>query len=116
MQRVLLHSGKLHYDLLAELEKTGETRIALVRLEQLYPVPLDALRATLASYPGADVVWVQEEPENQGAWPFINQNVVPQLDRPIRVVARPASAATAAGSSKRSATELAELLAAATTL
>jgi len=115
VKRVLLHAGKLHYDLLAELEKTGESRVALVRVEQLYPTPIDALKATLASYPGAEVAWVQEEPENQGAWPFINQNVVPQLG-PIRVISRTASAATAAGSSKRSATELAELIATATTV
>jgi 2-oxoglutarate dehydrogenase E1 component len=116
VKRVVLHSGKLHYDLLAELEKSGEQRIALVRLEQFTPAPVEQLRAVLAGYRDAEVLWVQEEPENQGAWPFIAQQLVPQLDRPLRVVARAASAATAAGSSKRSAAELSELLAAATTL
>jgi 2-oxoglutarate dehydrogenase E1 component len=114
--RVLLHAGKLHYDLASALEKSGESRVALVRLEQFYPMPLDALRATLSSYPNAEVVWVQEEPANQGAWPFIAQQLVPLLGRPMHVVSRPASAATAAGSSKRSAAELSELLAAATTV
>ncbi|GAA2082600.1 multifunctional oxoglutarate decarboxylase/oxoglutarate dehydrogenase thiamine pyrophosphate-binding subunit/dihydrolipoyllysine-residue succinyltransferase subunit [Pseudolysinimonas kribbensis] len=116
IKRVVLHSGKLHYDLLAELEKSSEQRVALVRLEQLAPAPVDQLAAVLAGYPDAEVLWVQEEPENQGAWPFIAQQLVPHLDRPLRVVARAASAATAAGSSKRSAAELGELLATATSL
>lgn len=109
--RVLLHAGKIHYDLVAELGKRDDDgTIALVRVEQFYPVPVDGLRAVQNRYPNAELVWVQEEPENQGAWPFFNQEVAPQLDRPIRVVSRPASASPAAGSTKRSNAEQTELI------
>jgi len=65
----------------------------------------------LAGYPGADVVWAQEEPENQGAWPFVCMNLSPHLDgRPLSVAARPASAAPATGSSKRSAQEATDVI------
>jgi 2-oxoglutarate dehydrogenase E1 component len=108
--RVLLHAGKVHYDLKAELEKKPDDGIALVRVEQYYPAPIEELRAIAARYPDAEFVWVQDEPENQGAWPFIALNVAPQLDRPIRVVSRPAAASPAAGSAKRHASEQADLL------
>lgn len=117
VQRVLIHAGKIHYDLLAEAEKReSRQRIALVRMEQLYPVDEDALREIVARYPGAELVWVQEEPENQGAWPFLWQEVAPLLDRPLRVVSRPASAAPAAGSTKRSTAEQQAILEAALSL
>ncbi len=112
VQRVLLHSGKLHYDLLTELEKRGTGQsIALVRLEQLAPTPVEELNAALRRYPNAQLVWVQDEPENQGAWPYFTLEVVKHLEgRTVSVVSRPASAAAASGSSKRSATEQAELI------
>ena len=113
VQKVLLHAGKIHYDLLAEVEKSGHAeKFALVRLEQYYPLADDAINATLDRYPHAELVFVQEEPENQGAWPFVNQELVKHLrGRTISVVSRPASAATATGSSKRSAAEQTDLLA-----
>jgi 2-oxoglutarate decarboxylase len=118
VKRVLLHAGKLHYDLLAELEKRDDAgSFALVRLEQYYPLPDAAINATIAKYPNAEIVWVQEEPENQGAWPFMLMELAPRLPlgRTIRVVSRPASAATATGSSKRSAAEQTDLIARALT-
>ncbi|MCJ1712711.1 multifunctional oxoglutarate decarboxylase/oxoglutarate dehydrogenase thiamine pyrophosphate-binding subunit/dihydrolipoyllysine-residue succinyltransferase subunit [Curtobacterium sp. VKM Ac-2922] len=111
VRRVVLHSGKVHHDLRAEADKRGRTDVALVRLEQLAPLPLDRILQVLGSYPNADVVWAQEEPENQGAWPFVCMNLSPHLDgRPLSVASRPASAAPATGSSKRSAAEAAEVL------
>lgn len=112
--RVLVHSGKVHWDLRAELDKNPNEKIALVRLEQFYPTPIDALMAITDSYPNAELVWVQEEPENQGAWPFLALAFadVPG-DREFRVVARAASASPATGSSKVHATEQAELISAA---
>ncbi|GAA4665375.1 multifunctional oxoglutarate decarboxylase/oxoglutarate dehydrogenase thiamine pyrophosphate-binding subunit/dihydrolipoyllysine-residue succinyltransferase subunit [Frondihabitans cladoniiphilus] len=112
-KKVVLHSGKIHYDLKAELDKRGVDAddIALVRLEQLYPLPLAEIRAVLDRYPSAELVWAQEEPENQGAWPFVALELQPQLGgRTITVASRPASASPAAGSAKRSAAELADLL------
>lgn len=118
VKRVLLHAGKIHYDLLGELEK-HETpgAFALVRVEQYHPLPAAEINAVLARYPGAEVLWVQEEPENQGAWPFMNMELARRLEgRTLGVVSRPASAATATGSSKRSAAEQTDLLAKALTL
>jgi 2-oxoglutarate dehydrogenase E1 component len=99
VRKVLLCTGRVYYDLLAERTKRQDTTTALVRLEQLYPLPLEELRAELAKYPGADVVWVQDEPENQGAWSFLHLALPEDLPR-VRVVSRPASASTAAGTAK----------------
>ena len=71
VKKVLMHSGKIHWDLRAELDKNPNPEIALVRLEQLYPAPKQELKAVLQQYPNAELVWVQDEPENQGAWPYI---------------------------------------------
>ncbi|WP_412871802.1 multifunctional oxoglutarate decarboxylase/oxoglutarate dehydrogenase thiamine pyrophosphate-binding subunit/dihydrolipoyllysine-residue succinyltransferase subunit [Curtobacterium flaccumfaciens] len=111
VRRVVLHSGKVHHDLRAEVDKRGVTDVALVRLEQLAPLPLDRILEVLAGYPDADVVWAQEEPENQGAWPFVCMNLSPHLGgRPLFVAARSASAAPATGSSKRSAQEATDVI------
>ena len=116
VKRVLLHSGKLHYDLLAERDKRGQSDIALVRVEQYYPLPLRELVSVLGQYPDAELVWVQEEPENQGAWPFICLELLRANKRPVSVVSRAASASPATGSSKRSAQEQADLIERALTL
>ncbi|WRH18115.1 multifunctional oxoglutarate decarboxylase/oxoglutarate dehydrogenase thiamine pyrophosphate-binding subunit/dihydrolipoyllysine-residue succinyltransferase subunit [Microbacterium sp. JZ37] len=108
--KVLLHSGKIHWDLRGELEKNPNPSIALVRLEQFYPAPVEALQAVLAEYPNAEIVWVQDEPENQGAWAFISLEVAGRLGRTISVVSRPAAAAPSTGSSKIHAVEQAELM------
>ena len=108
--RVLLVSGRLYYDLLARREKSGDTSTAIVRVEQLYPLPLDEIRKALRAYPVADVTWVQDEPANQGPWPFMALNLVPQLDGPVTLVSRPASAATSAGTKGRHDQELSTLL------
>ena len=110
VRRVLLHSGKIHYDLLGELEKRQDSSIALVRIEQLYPLPETELKSTLDQYPDAELVWVQEEPENQGAWPFMVVNVAYSIERDIRVVSRAAAASPAAGSAKRHASEQEDLI------
>jgi len=100
VDRVLLCTGRLYYDLLAERTKRQDTRTAIVRLEQLYPFPEEQVRAQLAQYPGADIVWVQDEPQNQGAWSFLHLALPEDLPR-VRVASRPASASTAAGTAKR---------------
>ncbi|GAA2159221.1 multifunctional oxoglutarate decarboxylase/oxoglutarate dehydrogenase thiamine pyrophosphate-binding subunit/dihydrolipoyllysine-residue succinyltransferase subunit [Pedococcus bigeumensis] len=116
--RVLLASGKVVYDLEAAREKAEDTTTAIVRVEQLAPLPAREIAAELAKYPGADVVWVQDEPANQGAWPFVAMNLPQALaelgeTRALRVVSRKASASPATGSSKRHAEQQAELVAAA---
>ena len=98
-RRVLLCSGKVYYDLAEARETQGRTDVAIVRVEQLYPLPADEIRAELARFPQAEVVWVQEEPANQGAWPFIALNLPEHLEgRVLRVVSRKASASPAVGS------------------
>jgi 2-oxoglutarate dehydrogenase E1 component len=99
VRRVLLCAGKVYYDLAAEREKSGRTDVAIVRVEQLYPLPVEELKAALAPYPGVEVVWVQEEPANQGGWPFMALNLPEHLEgRPLLRASRKASASPAVGS------------------
>lgn len=103
IRRVVLCSGKVYYDLLEEREKRGLDDVYLMRVEQLYPVPLKALVKELTRFRQAEVVWCQEEPKNMGAWFFIEpylEWVLAQIDsksRRPRYTGRPASAATATG-------------------
>jgi 2-oxoglutarate dehydrogenase E1 component len=99
VRRVLLCAGKVYYDLAAERDRNSRSDIAIVRVEQLYPLPAAEIRAELDRFPGAEVVWVQEEPANQGAWPFIALNLPEHLGgRPLLRASRRASASPAVGS------------------
>ncbi|WHS35198.1 multifunctional oxoglutarate decarboxylase/oxoglutarate dehydrogenase thiamine pyrophosphate-binding subunit/dihydrolipoyllysine-residue succinyltransferase subunit [Auritidibacter ignavus] len=109
-QRVLLVSGRLYYDLLDRRTKNEDYSTAIVRVEQLYPLPTQEIQEELKKYPEANLTWVQDEPENQGPWPFMAVNLAPELDREINVISRPASASPAAGSKPRHDQELEELL------
>ncbi|NEK85246.1 multifunctional oxoglutarate decarboxylase/oxoglutarate dehydrogenase thiamine pyrophosphate-binding subunit/dihydrolipoyllysine-residue succinyltransferase subunit [Blastococcus saxobsidens] len=103
VRRVLLCSGKVAYDLMAQREADGRADTAVVRVEQLYPLPAEQIRAELERYPNAsDVVWVQEEPANMGAWQFMAVNLPEELPegRKLRRVSRRASASPAVGSAK----------------
>jgi len=110
VDKVLLCSGRVYYDLIAARTKAQDTKTAIVRVEQLYPAPAEQIAAELAKYPNAQVAWVQDEPANQGPWPFFGLYVAPQLDQKITLVSRPASAATSAGTAKRHDAENAVLL------
>ncbi|MHA7285080.1 multifunctional oxoglutarate decarboxylase/oxoglutarate dehydrogenase thiamine pyrophosphate-binding subunit/dihydrolipoyllysine-residue succinyltransferase subunit [Arthrobacter sp. MDT3-44] len=105
VERVILVSGRLYYDLLSSRQKLDDGKTAIVRVEQLYPLPLDEIKAALATYPNAEIVWAQDEPANQGPWPFIGLNLPQELDRRVRLASRPASASTATGSAKNHAVE-----------
>jgi 2-oxoglutarate dehydrogenase E1 component len=114
--RVVLSAGKVYYDLLAARKKSGDTSTALVRVEQLYPLPGEQVTDALAAYPDArDVVWVQEEPANQGAWSHIALSLPEHLPENVtlRRVSRKAAASPAAGSSKVHEAEQAALVASA---
>jgi 2-oxoglutarate dehydrogenase E1 component len=111
VDRVLLCAGKVYYDLVAEREKRGDTATAIVRLEQLYPLDGEALRAVLASYPNAELLWVQEEPLNQGFWGHITTTLPQEISHVVGVVSRPRSASTASGLASRHAAQQAELVA-----
>ena len=103
IRRVVLCSGKVYYDLYDEREKRGLDDVYLMRVEQLYPVPLKALVMELGRFKGAEVVWCQEEPRNMGAWHFIEpylEWVLNQINAPNkrpRYAGRAAAAATATG-------------------
>jgi len=101
VRRVLLCSGKVYYDLAAYREKHGITDVAIIRFERLYPLPRLTLPEILAPYGDAPVHWVQEEPENQGAWSFMALNLPGILDRPLTLNSRAASSAPAVGSHHR---------------
>ncbi len=112
--RVLLCSGKVYYDLLAAREERGANHVAIVRLEQLYPFPADQVADMLSRFsPNAEVIWVQEEPRNMGAWRFVQEQmyfVFNSAKRMIHYAGRPESASPAAGSGKQHAKEQAELI------
>ena len=108
--RVLLCSGKIYWELDKERKKRGEETTAIVRLEQLAPIPSDALRDALAPFGDVPLTWVQEEPLNQGAWGHLAMNLPRDISARLHVLARPASASPAAGTMKRHLVEQRELL------
>ncbi len=111
VRRVLLCSGKIYYDLAERRQATGALDVALLRAEQLYPLPAEQITAELAKYPAAaEVTWVQEEPANMGAWPFMALHLPDQTGRRISVVSRPASSAPASGTAKAHAAQQAAIV------
>jgi 2-oxoglutarate decarboxylase len=104
VRKVLLTSGKLYWELVAERSRREADDVAIVRIEQYYPLPTKKLIAALERFANAsEIVWVQEEPENQGGWPFFGLNLprmFPDLLGRLKVSARRPMAAPSAGSSK----------------
>jgi 2-oxoglutarate dehydrogenase E1 component len=98
VRKVLLCSGKVYYDLLRYREGTGRTDTAIVRVERLYPLPTNETFHAIARYGHAELRWVQEEPANQGAWPFMGLAMTQALGQPLTPITRPASSAPATGS------------------
>jgi 2-oxoglutarate dehydrogenase E1 component len=115
VRRVLVCSGKVYYDLLAQRESVGKTReVAIVRLEQFYPWPAEMLQAALARYRSArEWVWVQEESQNMGGWTYVAPRLHELMKTPFQYVGRDASASTATGSHSVHDREQAELVSAA---
>ena len=102
VRKILLCSGKVYYDLVAERDKRGATDTAIVRFERFYPLPYRSLPGVIDAYPdGAQVRWVQEEPANQGAWSFMAMNLPPIIGRELVGVTRPSSSSPAVGSHHR---------------
>ena len=117
VKRVVLCSGKVYYDLLAERRDKGVQDVALVRMEQIYPFATKSLPPVLARYPNAEIVWCQEEPENMGAWSFVDRKIEQVLvglghrcARP-RYIGRDAAASPATGLAKVHAAQQAGLVA-----
>jgi 2-oxoglutarate decarboxylase len=101
VRRIVLCSGKVFYDLALARKKSGDEKVAIIRLEQFYPFPEKRLREIFSSYPKAtQLVWAQEEPKNMGGWTFAEPrltNLLPACQRPF-YVGRAASASPATGS------------------
>ena len=102
VRRVLLCCGKLYYDLHKGRSQAERNDVAIIRIEQLYPFPLSELQEVIGLYPNTDeIIWVQEEPKNQGAWEFIQSERAMgrhKWHRPLLYIGRPAAAAPAGGS------------------
>ena len=116
VRRLLLCSGKVYYDLVNARRERERTDVAIIRLEQLYPFPHKAYADELAKYPDlAELVWVQDEPQNQGAWFQIQHNLLGQMESGQRLAyaGRPASASPAVGYYYKHIAQQRELLAAA---
>ncbi len=109
VKKVLFCSGKVYWDLLAESQQRGTGDTAIIRLEQLYPTPVEEMKAAIAQFPDAELRWVQDEPANQGAWTYMGL-FMPRYGVNFKVVSRPASASPATGSAKRHAAEQADLI------
>jgi 2-oxoglutarate dehydrogenase E1 component len=116
VRRVVLCSGKVHVDLEKARAERRVRDVAILRVEQLFPFPFNTLMKAVGRYRNAEFVWCQEEPENMGAWSFIErriEKVLAGLDgkatRP-RYVGRPESAATATGLLKRHVKEQEKLI------
>ena len=98
VRKILFCTGKIYYDLLERKERDKQDDVVIARVEQLYPLPQDKMIALTKKYPKAEVCWVQEEPENMGAWTFLLARLHEKL--PMKGIARKNSASTATGFKK----------------
>jgi 2-oxoglutarate dehydrogenase E1 component len=117
INRVIMCSGKVYFDLIDARAKTGRDDVYILRLEQFYPWPMKSVMQVMARFANAELVWCQEEPKNMGGWTFVDPWLELTLDRMAikakraRYVGRPASASTAAGLMSRHLKELETFLA-----
>jgi 2-oxoglutarate dehydrogenase E1 component len=122
VRRIIVCSGKVYFDLLAERRKRKIEDVVILRVEQLYPFPFASLRVEFTKYPNAEVVWCQEEPENMGGWTFVDRRIERALSglgvkatRPL-YIGRSESASPATGSARNHVKEQADLVDRALTL
>lgn len=112
VKRVLFCSGKIYYELLEKQQKDQTKDVAIVRLEQLYPTPLAQMEAVYKKYKNAtEAVWVQEEPENMGAWPYLLRKLRKTMFSDMELISRKESSSTATGFAKQHADQQAYILA-----
>ncbi|CAG9180579.1 2-oxoglutarate dehydrogenase E1 component [Cupriavidus respiraculi] len=100
VKRLIMCSGKVYYDLVATRKERGANDVAIIRMEQLYPFPHKALAAELKKYPNVtEIVWCQDEPQNQGAWFFVQHYIMENMTegQKLGYAGRPASASPAVG-------------------
>ncbi|HEY3681607.1 MAG TPA: multifunctional oxoglutarate decarboxylase/oxoglutarate dehydrogenase thiamine pyrophosphate-binding subunit/dihydrolipoyllysine-residue succinyltransferase subunit [Streptosporangiaceae bacterium] len=107
VRRAVLCSGRLYYDLVAARKAAGDTTTAILRMERLYPLPVEELKRELAQYgPDTELIWAQDEPANQGPWPTVALALPELIDRKITRVSRAAGSSPAVGSAHRHSDEL----------
>jgi 2-oxoglutarate dehydrogenase E1 component len=122
IKRVVICSGKVYYDLLQAAEDRDQKDVYIMRLEQLYPFPAKALAAELARFPGAEMVWCQEEPKNMGSWSFVGSEIEAVMEQigskqpRLKYAGRPAAASPATGLFKRHVKEQNKLVSEALTI
>ncbi|MCZ7533841.1 MAG: multifunctional oxoglutarate decarboxylase/oxoglutarate dehydrogenase thiamine pyrophosphate-binding subunit/dihydrolipoyllysine-residue succinyltransferase subunit [Acidimicrobiia bacterium] len=109
-RRVVLCAGKVHHDLVDRRAELGIDDVALIRVAQLYPLATDQIAAAVSAHPGAELVWCQEEPENQGAYRLVGPELAKVLGRMPEYAGRKASASTASGLTKVHLAEQAALV------
>jgi 2-oxoglutarate dehydrogenase E1 component len=107
IDKLVLCSGKIYYELLEKRIQEKTNKVALVRVEQLFPLDIERINKLVVKYKAKEIIWTQEEPENMGAWTFILSQL---RGLGINVISRSSSAATASGSSKRSAEQQNEII------
>ena len=99
VKRLLFCSGKIYYDLLAKQQKENRRDVAIIRLEQIFPLPIAQIQQIISKYDQTtEIFWVQEEPMNMGVWPYL---VAKMRREPIEVIARKESSSTATGYNKQ---------------
>jgi 2-oxoglutarate dehydrogenase E1 component len=114
VKRVVFCSGKIYYEMLETQKTNTKGDVALVRVEQLYPTPVDQMEAVYKRYKNAvDAVWVQEEPENMGAWPYLLRKLRKTFFSQMDVISRKESSSTATGFAKQHANQQAYIIASA---
>jgi 2-oxoglutarate dehydrogenase E1 component len=110
--RVLFCSGKIYYELLEKQQKDEIKHVAIVRVEQLYPTPLAQMQSAYESFEHAtEAIWVQEEPENMGAWPYLLRKTRKTVFSNLELISRTESSSTASGFAKQHAEQQALILA-----
>ena len=108
---MVLCSGKVYYDLVNRRTDVGREDLAIIRLEQLYPLHFDRLREVIETYPkDVELVWVQEEPKNMGAYAHVYMNLAEQFGWELPYIGRPVSASPATGSPSKHAEQFDEFL------
>ena len=111
VKKVVFCSGKIFYDIDKKRKEEGRTDLAVVRVEELCPFPAEEIKAELGRYPSdAEKVWVQEEPENMGAWTFVGPRFENQLSYKLGYIGRKSAAAAAVGAAKLHKAEVGELM------
>ncbi len=111
VDRVLLCSGRIYYDLVDQRTRVGNDSTAIVRLEQLYPNPRHELKAVLENYPGAELYWAQDEPANQGPWSHLALNLFLPMGSLPTLISRPAAASPSTGRGKDHSEQIQDILA-----